>query len=541
MGTSWLWICVSCMFLWKPIVMTKQSSLNDQRYTATATPFPRFSAEPMTRDQCTLQFTENCRPFSLNSYSFLYSINDEFWANHFSINSTVISDQVTPVNCSFNHGLHLNCNNQVNAQEMRQLAASLSQPPLRAVFVNLTDGPLVTLDNLSPVRQQTIILNLYFCASTRTTGKLVTLGFPNLLNFELHNCRAMVVKKTDFWSSIKLRMILFANTTLRSLEENTFTDLPALRLISLEKGFSEMEVFSKDIRNYLQKLHCGCEYEWFRQWWSKNQLLRSVDRSQIFHIPTNSWHNDNVTKRDMYLPIDCAANPFPEGSEFIDFAQDAFSINEKSDAENGCPNEMENTPFPVFSMEPATAAECDYQQQDWRCSPLITPTQRECPEANLTGKRLNPSYCLSELRSQSAALARLPPRPLSLFWLDNITAISTDLGYARSYIVYYESLVCSQHRTTAFMNQLKLTGLLAYQLSYCSELEIRKADFYYSIRLREFRLYNSTIRSLENNAFSGLPSLRLLLLESNMRSGPEIEGHTWTFPKTAKLSLPVAL
>ncbi|XP_055357371.1 uncharacterized protein LOC129602393 [Paramacrobiotus metropolitanus] len=369
----------------------------------------------MTRDQCTRQFTKNCRPFSMNSYSYLYRINGEGWTSHHDINPTLVIDQVTPVDCSLNHGLHLNCNDKVTAQEIRQLAASLSLPPPRAVFVNLTDGPLVTLDNLSPVRQHTIILNLYFCASARTTGKLVALGFPNLLNFELHHCRAMVVKKTDFWSSIKLRMILFANTTLRSLEENTFADLPALRLVSLEKGFSEMEVFSKDIRNYLQKLHCGCEYEWFRQCWSRNQLLRSADRKQIFNIPTNSWHNDNVTKRDMYLPIDCAANPFPDGSEFIDFAQDAFSINEKSYAENGCPSEMDDKPFPVFSTEPATAVECGYQQMDWRCISLVTSKQIECPEANSTGKLFDASYCLSELRSQSVALARFPPRPLRLF------------------------------------------------------------------------------------------------------------------------------
>ncbi|XP_055345228.1 uncharacterized protein LOC129593067 [Paramacrobiotus metropolitanus] len=501
------------------------------RYSASAVPFPRFAPEPIMRRQCALQFTENCRP----SYvEIVKSYLRDGFQNYILPEGVGTMDLYTKDNCTFTHGVQLHCSDQVTHREIQKLAVSLSQPPVRAVLVNLTDGPLVTFENLSPIREQTVILNLYDCVSARTTGKLVKLDMPNLLNFELHNCYDMVVKRADFWSSIKLRMILFANTTLRLLETDTFTDLPALRLLSLEKGFSEMEVFNKNVREYLHHLHCGGEHKWFRQWWSSNGLLHSANRKEIFNIPNNAWYNEELAASAVYLPIDCAAVIFPNGSGSIDFTQYAFSINDNTDLEeplSGHRDVLDDDTFPVVSMEPPNDAERELCLLDVQCQSLIAVTPRRCPNPDTNSTTFNVSSCLRDFHRLTALLVRLPPRPLFMYWTDNIPIERADLERVRPYIFGLQiTWGCSQRRTTSLPHRHRLVNLLEYGLSDCTDLEIKKADFHYSRKLRDIQLYNCTIRSLEINTFSDLPSLELLSLEGHFHTGPEIVDHSWFTP-----------
>ncbi|XP_055331655.1 uncharacterized protein LOC129583710 [Paramacrobiotus metropolitanus] len=257
--------------------------------------FPHFSFDPMTPEQCARQFTAHCAPPNL-----------------------------TAANCTLNY-VQIHCDNQANDEEIRQLAQSFSQSPQRAVFVSLTDRPSLNFD-ISPVRNNTVMLHLYNCVSPRTTYKLAGPGFANLWDFQLHNCQDIVVRKYDFSWTSELRSIQFVNTTMRSLEQDSFTDLPALRMLSLERGFSEMSQFSVQVADYLQQLHCAYEYQWFRKWWPGSQLLRRAKAGEIFRMPVLSWENEEIGKRDVYLPIDCAA--FPNGSQAINFSQEPFSINE---------------------------------------------------------------------------------------------------------------------------------------------------------------------------------------------------------------------
>ncbi|XP_055345210.1 uncharacterized protein LOC129593056 [Paramacrobiotus metropolitanus] len=526
MENAWIPLfSVLCFVSWKATIAN----------VTTPIPVPHFSAEPITRDQCAVQYTKNCRPIYVKGFVNIvaYPI--------YNYEDNPEQEIFRQVNCTFTNGVQLHCNDGVTSHEIRQLAESLSQPPMRAVLVNLTDGPLVTFDNLSPVRAQTIILNLYNCTSARTTGKLPTLGFSNLLSFELHNCYDTVVQKADFGLSIKLRMIIFANTTLRTLEKDTFRDLPALRLISLENGFSETEVFSKDIIDYLRKLHCGSEYEWYRQWWSGSNLLRSANKKEIFNIPGNSWHNEQLTADKVFLPIDCAVSPFPNGSGSIDFEQNAFPINKTSYervSSNCRRDEVAEDTSPVFCTEPLTQAECDFVQLDLQCPSLrIMPDYVYCPHPERTGNFLDPPYCLRDLHRLSGILAQLPPRALAMTWMDNLTIESADLGQVRPYILTFDISWCHLTRATNLLNRLRLVNVLGFGLIDCTNLDIKKIDFHNSRKLREFRLSNCTIRTLEVDAFADLPSLAMLSVEDYFRTGPEVHGHTWTWQCTINASV----
>ncbi|XP_055350424.1 tenascin-N-like isoform X2 [Paramacrobiotus metropolitanus] len=254
----------------------------------------------MSPEQCTRQFTAHCAP-----------------PNH------------TIANCSLSYGLQINCDNQADAQEVRQLAKSLSQSPLRAAFINLTESPLVTFDNLSPVRLTTVVLHLRDCVTPRATGKLQQLAFSNLLDFELYNCYDVVVKKTDFWLSLKLRLIQFVNTTMRSLEVDTFTVLPALRLLSVERGFDKLPVFSNDVGEYIMRLHCSSEYEWLRDLLTGSQLMQEAEAGEIFRIPMSPWKNEEIEMRDVYHPITCEPKPFPVGLQ-IQLSEQIHWIHEEN-------------------------------------------------------------------------------------------------------------------------------------------------------------------------------------------------------------------
>ncbi|XP_055355118.1 uncharacterized protein LOC129600577 [Paramacrobiotus metropolitanus] len=142
------------------------------------------------------------------------------------------------------------------------------------------------------------------------------------------------------------------------------SDLPALRLLSLEFKLHNVEAFTSSMRKYLKRLHCGCEFEWFRQWWSRNwQLLRWASEGEIYRIP-DSCMIEPIRKEAVYLPIDCAAANFPTGSKSIDHNQSEFSINVAHYSEKGerCGYDESSETFFHFSTEPMTFAQYQLQQ-----------------------------------------------------------------------------------------------------------------------------------------------------------------------------------
>ncbi|XP_055357122.1 uncharacterized protein LOC129602178 isoform X2 [Paramacrobiotus metropolitanus] len=262
-------------------------------------PFPVFSAEPMAHEQCRLQYTTNC------------------YSREFPLSWCIQS----PV-------LNINCNSSATSHEIQQMAAAFEQPPLRPVLVDLDDGEQVTSDNMAAVRNQVILLSLSYCVSPRTTGKLSSLRFPNLLDLSLNSCYSLKIKRSDFWQSMKIRIIEIFNGTIQSLEKNTFADLPALRVLSLEAGLDSMLTFSPEVRAYLKELHCGVAFEWFRRWWDNKHLLKKAAYNEVYQIYPSAWGNHAVNKREVYLPIDCVAKPFPIGAASINFNQERFSVSD---------------------------------------------------------------------------------------------------------------------------------------------------------------------------------------------------------------------
>ncbi|XP_055329623.1 uncharacterized protein LOC129582200 [Paramacrobiotus metropolitanus] len=465
--------------------------------------FPVFSTEPMTRDQCGMQFTANCQP----------NYTDNFY---------------TTANCTMYQGLALNCNASANASEIQQLAVSLSKPPLRAIDLTLYDSDEVTFNTVAPVRKLIVSFEYYNCTSARATGKLYDLRLANLLDFTTYNCYGLVVKKADFWQSLRIRMIQFANSTLQYLEKGTFTDLPGLRLLSMEYYLYQMEVFNDELRDYLKRLHCGCDYAWLRQFLSTERLLRNVSESDTYAIRTNSHYNIAAVKRELYLPFDCAADPFPLGNNSIDFTQERFSINDDpyvNKWRDGCKKgNFENEDFPDFSLGIMTPEECALQAE-CLCLPNDIPYANctASPDAGLyqiVGADCNNESSVHHIRRVVIAIAKLPLRAVGLELLGKTPVTFADIAPVRRQIVQYSFKNCTGKRDNDKLRQLMLPNLLEYNTWHCADLVVKKADFQYSAKLRDITFYNTTIRALDGNAFASLPDLRVLSIEFDMTDVP---------------------
>ncbi|XP_055348127.1 uncharacterized protein LOC129595225 [Paramacrobiotus metropolitanus] len=455
-------------------------------------PLVRFSVEPMTRDQCRRQFTANCH---LPGYG----------SN----------------NCTAKQGLTLHCSRDATPQEVQQLAASLSKPPIKAMRIDLFDGEAVTFANLSPVREQTVIFYLNSCQSHRATDTLSVLRFPQLLEFGLRDCRDLDVRRSDFWHSSKLRLITFYNTALRLLEAGTFSDLPGLRLLALERGFSTMQVFDADVRDYLARLHCGCEFQWFRDWWRVNGLWQQAAEGDVYDIPYDSWRSDNFTRKDVFLSVNCAQTPFPNGSAAVDFVQEVYSANELSyskKAHPACPEEESaKQSFPVLTTAPGTEEECRlfYSTPCWSLNFRV----EDCKQFGLTPTWNDdcdyPNGTAQEVRRMVPLLAKLDPRPIRLMLTGEsaATVIAADLAPVRERIMVFNLVGCIDTRPTKKINEYDLFNALDFWVANCADIDVKRADFQRSRKLRIIVFWNCTIRSLEVDAFGDLPDLRIVSLE----------------------------
>ncbi|XP_055330508.1 zinc metalloproteinase nas-13-like [Paramacrobiotus metropolitanus] len=170
---------------------------NSESFT-TSESFPQFSVEPMSAEQCGHQCTANC--------------NDP---------------ELTAATCTSFQGLTINCSTQVSAAEIRQISAGLSKPPIRPIAVDLYDGDYIVFESFQTVRQQVVTTAIRNCISSRTVQKLAALRFSNLLQLELKHCHGLEIKRTDFGQSIKITVITFEDTTIKTLEKGTFIDLPS--------------------------------------------------------------------------------------------------------------------------------------------------------------------------------------------------------------------------------------------------------------------------------------------------------------------------
>ncbi|XP_055329712.1 uncharacterized protein LOC129582257 [Paramacrobiotus metropolitanus] len=461
-------------------------------------PLPVFSSEPMALAQCASQFSANCQP------------------GVFGV-----------IGCPFFPALYINCTLNATAQEIRQMTVSMAKPPLRAVFVNVLDGDQVNFDNFAPVRQQIMGFDLAHCVSSRATGRLASLRLTNLLDIEIGSCRSLEIKRADFWPTRQVRWIQFYNTTISLLEKGTFTDLPALRLLALESWLSDEDEFSDGIREYIKNMHCGCEFEWFRRWWDQKRLLHKAKQFEVYQIQPFFVGNVELNKSQVYLPVDCAAAVFPTGPDGIDFTQDGFSINDDADHNKWggrCSADKENgEPFPEVSIDPLTPEECAVQlighcgQQGNFCNtnPVTsTPFSYDILDEKIKGtENCALGSTIERIRRVAIAMVKLPVRPILLMLYDKTPVTFSDVAPMRKRIVIFCLVESITERTTQKLQDLRLTNLLDFQIMNSTDLVIRKSDFQFSGKLRIFQLRNTTVRSLEENAFSDLPALVALSLE----------------------------
>ncbi|XP_055340927.1 uncharacterized protein LOC129590000 isoform X2 [Paramacrobiotus metropolitanus] len=388
------------------------------------------------------------------------------------------------------------------------MAVAMSQPPTKAVKITLYDGDLVIGKNLAAIRERVVILDISNFTSVRTTGKLPKLRLPNVLDFKLHNCYNLEIVRSDFWQSMQLHVIAFANTTIASLERNTFTDLPALQGISLEAYLGTiMNVFNEPMRGFLQRLHCGCEYEWYRKWWATRKMLHQAAKGDIYQTGGNSWDNEERNKTDMYLPINCAIDPFPVDVAAIDFTQESFTVNEDFYLDkwhSGCGNGSENSEesYPEFSTEPMSSEEiavsniaaCSYYYPSvpnaYNAYGLVDICQ-EWEGANFSDSRVD------RIRQVSLSIAKLPPRPVALLIGGNRTSVTfDDLAPIRKQVVRLMVSSCSNSRATKTLAVLRLTNLLEYEIINCDDLDVKNNDFLHSKKLRVIFFTYTTIRTL---------------------------------------------
>ncbi|XP_055340895.1 uncharacterized protein LOC129589975 isoform X2 [Paramacrobiotus metropolitanus] len=466
-------------------------------------PFPIFSAEPMAHDQCRLQYTDNC------------------WSRENTLSWCISS----PV-------LNINCNSSATSHEIQQMAENFAQPPLRPVLVDLDDGEQVTSENMAAVRDQVVLLSLSNCVSARTTGKLSSLRFPNLLEFSLGSCYNLKIRRSDFWQSMKLRFIEFFNGTIQSLEKDTFADLPALRVLSLEAGLASISTFSAEIRTYLKELHCSTAFEWFRRWWDNKHLLKSANYSEVYQMYPSAWGNHALNKSEMYLPIDCAAKPFPTGTSSIDFSQERFSVNDDLYHEKWRPGDTADADdrYPEFSIKPLSAEECVIQKLS-QCYPSTCEDEQyrknyityQISFKTDTDCRTNLSRS-DRIQRVVNALIRLPIRPVTLEVDGRVPVLFAEMAPLRKRIIQYHLLEDAE-RGTAKLRDLYLTNLIEFMATNCSDLDIRKIDFERSKKLRQIMFHNTTIQTLEEGSFTDLPSLTFLSLEFALKTLRTFEEH----------------
>lgn len=164
-----------------------------------------------------------------------------------------------------------------------------------------------------PLKRRVVHLEIDYCNSTRTTGKLGKLRLNSLLSFFLSNCRKpLTVVKSDFADNCMLRSVSFSDVHLPSIESGTFTNLPNLGFLSFNKtgNFLRLSCKGKGLEAVVAKLHCDCEYRWYRDFLASNPTL--IDPANLTEV-YGFGDFKGIKSRDLiYSPIDCRTPVFDQ-------------------------------------------------------------------------------------------------------------------------------------------------------------------------------------------------------------------------------------
>lgn len=176
-----------------------------------------------------------------------------------------------------------------------------------------------------PLSKRVVMLRLFDCIGPRVTGKLPSLNLPSLLLFIVHRCRQPInVLKADFETNCLLRGVEFTGTPLAFFGEGSFTNLPNLRYLALERSGNRRGCHDTTMQPLKTKLHCDCEYRWLRIFLAKNPtVISSINMTEIIDFGQQYGTSDRIA---IYTPIDCANVTYSNCRE--PSAQMEYSIND---------------------------------------------------------------------------------------------------------------------------------------------------------------------------------------------------------------------
>lgn len=179
----------------------------------------------------------------------------------------------------------------------------------------------------APIAESVVGLNIRSCVTKVPTAKLPSLKIPNLLLFTLTDCNTVTVRKDDFSSNTKLRMIMFQNSTIQTLETGTFMNLPDLRFLSLEYEWRRSQPLKEEYKSHLLRFHCSPDYTWFRKWLNENPgLIAWKKDGEVYQIGNFQSLSLGPAYNQTYVPVDCKQRDLPN---FVpNSKQSSYSVND---------------------------------------------------------------------------------------------------------------------------------------------------------------------------------------------------------------------
>lgn len=237
-------------------------------------PFPTFLFKPITAEECRSLNIGGCTNVSATS-------------NNRS------ADAFIYVNCDGTSG---------TIDEFVAISSRLgSLDKGRPIRVDIDESKTVPVV-FQPVRK--VILSLTICKylNSLATSKLPNLGIPNLLRFAVFRCNGMIIRKEDFAANTKLRVIIFHEATIDSIETVSFTNLPDRQHLSLEAVWKRP--FTSEFIAHLLRLLCNCEYSWFQRWLKQNPILTSPKKIGEMHR-IGQFFNPDWSRKETFWSIVC--------------------------------------------------------------------------------------------------------------------------------------------------------------------------------------------------------------------------------------------
>ncbi|XP_055353116.1 uncharacterized protein LOC129599021 isoform X2 [Paramacrobiotus metropolitanus] len=454
---------------------------------------PRFDQTFLAPEECDVQFNEHCGLTTLDRR-----------------------------HCRTAKALIIACTMHADENILWNMTSAMAKYPLREVGIILVESQ-ITPEPFRPIRDQVTTLIMLVCSVSQATARIPSLGFSNLKEFGMIECRGVNVRKQDFAYSRKLSVITFTNTTLTYLEKGTFTNLEHLELLAWHLRVHQSPVFTAEMQDFLRYMHCSCELGWFRQWWKASKLIKNPSNSSKNRVP---FLNTDLQISEIFLPIDCAAQPFPSHLNMIDFTQRNFSINAPISCQQNRSKERPGEPallFPPENPVNMTLTEC-LTQFNTKCRPsgsgkLLSPTDY-CFRAGNRGFldiTCQAGITSRELQDMTYDMAKLSSRDLTVSLVDGDYISYSTFAVIRTRVYYLDVRNCVDRRAIGKLTGLEFTNLVYFAVANCYRLVIKKNDFAGMPNLDMIFLFKSTLSSLDPGSFSYLPRLSVLSLEAGLR------------------------